>query len=287
MSPQKDFSSVSPSARSLLLMKAYTDIPFAHEAAKMVQGPEVFGLDFENKDFWFWIRVLHFEARYRSVDQLMAQAMSSNILELSSGYSFRGLDLCRREEVHYIDTDLPDVVQLKKQMIESLPVAMLRGHLETLPLNVMDESAFADVVARFAPGPLTIVNEGLLMYLNKDEKKALCSTIRKVLQARGGCWITADIYVQRSEQMQASLPQSNQESAFFEQHRIEENKFASYEAAEAFFKEQGFHLVREADVNIRELSVVPHLMNVMPDEVRNSTEPPPKVQATWMLRVDQ
>jgi O-methyltransferase involved in polyketide biosynthesis len=287
MSPQKDFSSVSPSARSLLLMKAYTDIPFAHEAAKMVQGPEVFGLDFENKDFWFWIRVLHFEARYRSVDQLMAQAMGSNILELSSGYSFRGLDLCRREEVHYIDTDLPDVVQLKKQMIESLPVAMLRGHLETLPLNVMDESAFADVVARFAPGPLTIVNEGLLMYLNTDEKKALCSTIRKVLQARGGCWITADIYVQRSEQMRASLPQSNQESAFFEQHRIEENKFASYEAAEAFFKEQGFHLVSEADVNIRELSVVPHLMNVMPDEVRNSTEPPPKVQATWMLRVDQ
>src|SRR5689334_17213414 len=91
---QKDYSSVSPSAKSLLLMKGYTNIPYAKETAALMQGPEVFGLDFDNKDFWFWIRVMHFEVRYWSIDQLLKQTDVRNILELSSGFSFRGLDLC-------------------------------------------------------------------------------------------------------------------------------------------------------------------------------------------------
>jgi hypothetical protein len=29
---------------------------------------------------------------------------------------------------------------------------------------------------------------------------------------------------------------------------------------------------------------LPQLMKVLPEEVRNSKEPPPKIQATWMLK---
>ena len=36
------------------------------------------------------------------------------------------------------------------------------------------------------------------------------------------------------------MRQSPGEAAFTEQHRIEENKFDSFEAAEHFFKERGF-----------------------------------------------
>ena len=84
--------------------------------------------------------------------------------------------------------------------------------------------------------------------------------------------------------MQAGLPHSQGEATFFEQHNIEENKFDNYQAAETFFKEQGFEIVKEAKVNYQELSVVPQLMKVLPEEVRNSREPPPKIQATWMLK---
>lgn len=282
---QKDFTSISPSAKSLLMMKGYTDIPYAKQMAALMQGSEVFDLNFNDKDFWFWIRVMHFENRYWSIDQLLKQAGNNNILELSSGYSLRGLHLCVNDKsVHYIDTDLPEIVALKQSMIAELQLDKeVKGQFELLPLNAMDGSAFNQVVSRFANQALTIVNEGLLMYLDMAEKKALCSIIHNTLKQRGGCWITADVYVKRSEETMARLPQSKSETAFFEQHNIEANKFESYEAAQAFFEEQGFKLVKEAVPNYHQLSVMPHLLQVLPEEVRNSKTPPPKIQATWML----
>lgn len=281
----KDYSSISPSAKSLLLAKGYTNIPFAKETAALMDRSEVFDLSFDEKDFWFWIRVMHFEMRYWSIDQLLKQTERRHILELSSGFSFRGIDLCSKDaDVHYIDTDLPDLVATKQQMIEQLQLDKnLKGKFELLPLNAMDEAAFDKVVRRFGEGPVSIVNEGLLMYLNVDEKARLCKTVHQILKARGGCWITADVYVKRSADVRAELPQSESEKAFFERHNIEENKFDSYEAAQAFFKEQGFMVVKEAIPDYASLSVMPMLMKVLPEELRNSKEPPPKIQATWML----
>ena len=90
MSQEKDYSTISPSAKSLLLMKGYTNIPYAKETAALVDGSEVFDLSFDDKDFWFWMRVMHFESRYLSIDQLLAETNNRYILELSSGYSLRG-----------------------------------------------------------------------------------------------------------------------------------------------------------------------------------------------------
>ncbi|WP_276131641.1 class I SAM-dependent methyltransferase [Polluticoccus soli] len=286
MQDPKDYSSISPSAKSLLLMKGYTNIPYAQQTAALMQGPEIFDLNFDEKDFWFWIRVMHFESRYWSIDQLLQQTDIKNILELSSGYSLRGLDLCAKDQtIHYIDTDLPEVIADKQQMIDHLGLnkEMLQGKLELQPLNALDEDAFNAVVSRF-DGPVNIVNEGLLMYLNMEEKVRLCQTIHNVLKQRGGCWITADIYVKRSTEMRAELPQSKSEAAFMEQHNVEENKFDGYEAAAEFFNAQGFEVVKEAVPDNEKLSVLPQVLKVLPEEWRNSKEPPPKIQATWMLK---
>lgn len=282
----KDYSSISPSAQSLLLLKGYTNIPYARETAALMQGPEVFGLNFNDKDFWFWMRVLHFESRYWSIDQLLKATGSTNILELSSGYSWRGLDRCSKEaQLHYIDTDLPEVIAAKQQMMQQLHMGGTpKGRLELRPLNAVDPVAFRDTAGSFGDGPLTIVNEGLLMYLGPEEKEQLCRNIREALQQKGGCWITADIYVKRSDEMRVQLPQSSSEAAFFEQHNIEANKFDSYAAAETFFRAQGFELVQEAVPDYAALSVMPQLMEALPESLRNSKEPPPKVQATWMLK---
>lgn len=278
----KDYGTISPSAKSLLLMKGYTAIPYAKETAALLQDPEVFGIDFDDKDFWFWMRVVHFESRYRSIDQLLKETEASRILELSSGYSFRGLDRCNRDEqLHYIDTDLPEVIAIKQKMIAQLQLPAPKGRYELLPLNAMDRAEFQQIISRFSDGPLAIVNEGLLMYLDKEEKTQLCRTIHDTLVQRGGCWITADVYVRN---MRATLPQSQPESEFFRQHHIEENKFDSYEAAREFFRSNGFEMIKEAVPDYPSLSALPHLLKVLPEEARNSKEPPPKVQATWMLK---
>ena len=282
----KDYTSISPSAKSLLLMKGYTNIPFAKQTAALMEGSEIFDLSFDDKDFWFWMRVMHFESRYWSIDQLLRETDRRNVLELSSGYSLRGLDLCVRDErVHYIDTDLPDLVASKRDMIARADLGKdVKGRFELLPLNAMDEEAFNDIIQKFEEGPVTIVNEGLLMYLDTDEKIRLCKTIHGVLKGRGGQWITADVYVKRSEAMRLELHQSKSEKAFFEEHHIEENKFENYELAREFFRKQGLEVVGEAVPDYEKLSVMPQLLKALPEELRDSKEPPPKIQATWMLR---
>lgn len=286
MSHSKDFSSVSPSAKSLLLMKGLTNIPYARQMAELMQGPEVFDFDFRHKDFWFWIRVLHFESRYWSIDQLLKKTDAKNILELSSGFSLRGIDMCTgNAELYYIDTDLDGVIATKQQLIgEIMATGEIPETYKLLPLNALDGEAFSAVVAQFPPGPVTIVNEGLLMYLNLDEKIQLCGLIHTVLKERGGSWITADVYVKRDAAIIAKMPQSQSEKEFMTQHQVEENKFDSYEAAATFFRSLGFDIVAEAVPDLGSMSVLPELMKVMPEEVRNSKEPPPKIQATWMLK---
>ncbi|MBJ6111161.1 hypothetical protein JAO73_19215 [Hymenobacter sp. BT523] len=284
--PPKDYSTISPSAKSLLLLKGYTNIPYAKETAALMPGAEVFDLDFGAKDLWFWLRVMHFELRYWSIDQLLQLAGHKNILELSSGYSFRGLARCANDRsIHYIDTDLPEVIATKRDLLTQLQLDQNPDpNFELLPLNALEAPAFDRAVQRFGTGPLSIVNEGLLMYLGLEEKVRLCRTIHAILKQRGGCWITADVYVKRTAEMQIELPQSAGERRFFEQHHIEENKFDSYDAARAFFAEQGFEVAAEAVPDYQRLAVLPQLLQSLPEEARNRQEPPPKVQATWMLR---
>lgn len=107
-SSERNYNTISPSGKWVLLMKGHTKIPYARQTAELLKYPEKFVPDFEKNDIVFWIRTSHFESRYLSIDQLLEDIPAHNIMELSSGFSFRGLDFTRRENVHYIDTDLPD-----------------------------------------------------------------------------------------------------------------------------------------------------------------------------------
>ena len=284
-SMEKDYSSISPSAKSLLLIKGMTSIPFAKEAARLMPEGEPELFDVKGRDARFWGRVTHFEARYRSIDQLLEGQNISNILELSSGYSFRGLDMASKASVHYIDTDLPDVITLKQQFIDTLQkeTEPLKGKLELLPLNAVDEAAFNAIVARFEDGPIAIVNEGLLMYLNEEEKLTLCSTIHKTLKQRGGCWITADIYI-KAPWLDREINSTEKEKKFFEQHNIDENKFDSYDAAGAFFTKLGFTVEKEAETDYTQLTGLPKLLETAPPGLLEKMREAGKIQATWRLK---
>jgi O-methyltransferase involved in polyketide biosynthesis len=160
----------------------------------------------------------------------------------------------------------------------------LRGIYTLQPLNALDEAGFTQVVTALPQRPVTIVNEGLLMYLSDEEKGQLCGIIHRLLSARGGSWITADIYQKLPENVRNAIPKSPGETAFLEQHRIEENKFDSFEAAAYFFQEHGFQMIREAQVDYPTLTSVTHLLKLLPPEVREQKQGLPKIQATWMLK---
>ena len=86
----RNYDSISPSALSLLKMKGHTSIPFAKEAAALLEKQGIAILpENQNEQLYYWMRVFHFEARYQSINDLLEDIHPENILELSSGYSFR------------------------------------------------------------------------------------------------------------------------------------------------------------------------------------------------------
>lgn len=184
-------------------MKGHTNIPFARRTAELMMHPEEYSPDFDRKDMTFWARVLHFENRYWSINQLLTELPVKNILELSSGYSLRGFEKVREGHYHYIDTDLPELIDIKKDLLTALQEEnnTIKGKLEVLPLNALDEKQFREVVNHFPEGEIVIGNEGLLMYLNNEEKEKLCKIIYEILKERGGYWITADIYLKTQIKM--------------------------------------------------------------------------------------
>jgi len=281
----RNYNTISPSAKSLLLMKGYTNIPFARQTAELIKYPEKYNPDFRNKDMTFWARVLHFEYRYWSIDQLLSDLSIKNILELSSGFSFRGLETTKQKGYHYIDTDLPDVIVKKQEFITALKNESFssKGKLELLPLNALDEKQFREIVNHFPDGEIVIVNEGLLMYLDIAEKEILCRFIHKMLKERGGYWITADIYIKNQQEI-PDLRIDNKTKEFFEQHRIEENKFESFEEAEAFFRGMGFMIDKEANIKPSQLSSIKYFLKNTTLKQLFKFQKTGKIQATWRLR---
>jgi O-methyltransferase involved in polyketide biosynthesis len=284
---KRDYNAISPSAKSLVLLKGFTNIPFAKQTAELFSAQDSCHVSPGNNDVSFWKRVVHFEIRHWSIDQLLSSLPGTNILELSAGYSFRGLEITRRKNVCYVDTDLPEVISLKKDLLSKLQLDTTSnpGTLETISLNALDAEQFNKVVDSFPAGPIIIINEGLLMYLNKNEKKILCGIIHQVLKKRGGYWITADVYVRST--LERFSGQQDSLKDLVEAERIEDNMFEGLDAAEEFFKSTGFSIVEEAEVNLEKISSLPYLISNATEaqltEMKTSTK---KIQTTWCLKVD-
>lgn len=285
--PGKDYNSISPTAEYLVRLKAFTHIPFAKEAAAVLVSRSpwseaTLAAGADRKEFFK--RLFHFENRYWTTDRLLRRTHPTHILEISSGYSFRGLGWCFEQPVHFIDTDLPDLVAAKSQLIPGLIAgreATMKGRYELLPLNVMDTDQFTAVISRFDEGPVSIINEGLLMYLGAAEKKQLLGTIRQVLTTRGGYWITGDIYLR--QEAKEALSRNPLVDAFRKQHRMDENMFGSFEEAEQLFDDCGLEVVEREALALDELSCL-DLPGVNKKEVIQLMESRPQARESWRLR---
>lgn len=195
-----DASLISVTAKLAAYYRQFSDIPFATEVAKRIGADETFerilrehGLSRDELTFYAPM----FEARYKSVTQLILASGASQVLELASGYSLRGLDLTRSHPLRYVETDLPEVVATKLGLLEDLRrhhgISPVPQHLVTAAdaLDLEQVRAAAAVLDRRRP--LTVLCEGLILYLSKAETERLATNIHALLgEFAGGCWITPD-----------------------------------------------------------------------------------------------
>lgn len=281
----RNFSTISPSATGLLLAKGLTQIPYAREAAEIIWGKDGYE-HLARKAFTphFLKRLVHFENRYWTVDQLLQQCGIKNIFEIGAGYSLRGLAMTADPDVFYIDSDLPSIVPSKKRIVHQLKAmhALHRENLAITQLNALDAKALLQQLALFPEGAVAFLNEGLLMYLNELEKKKLCVIIHNALMERGGCWITGDIYIKKTGEEE---PVDDATQRFLAAHNVEANKFDSFEAAETFFTACGFSVEQKLAVVPDKLSSLQLLHEFTRDTpAQEQRMPSRKTRETWLLR---
>jgi hypothetical protein len=122
------------------------------------------------------------------------------------------------------------------------------------------------------------------MYLDINEKEKLCRIIHTILKNRGGYWITADIYL-KNKNKELNLKVDDNTQQFYEQHKIEDNKFESFIEAEAFFNKMGFVIEKEAKVNASKLSTLKYLMKSLTLRQLFKFRKAGKIQKSWRLRL--
>src|SRR5690349_2867145 len=116
-------SRISVTAKIAAYYRQFSDITFAAEAAKRIDANGAFeqilrqhGLQREQLTFYAPM----FEARYKSITELIRKSGASQVLELASGYSLRALDLTRHGAMRYVEADLPEVTATKLALLEDL-----------------------------------------------------------------------------------------------------------------------------------------------------------------------
>jgi O-methyltransferase involved in polyketide biosynthesis len=195
-----DPSLISVTAKLAAYYRQFSDIPFAAEVAKRIGADEAFeqilrehGLERDKLTFYAPM----FEARYKSITQLILASRASQVLELASGYSLRGLDLSRSGTIQYVEADLPNVVTAKLSLLEDvrqqhgIPPSPRHAiaNADALDLDQVRAAAVGFDTRR----PLTILCEGLIMYLSKRETEQLATNVHQVLgEFAGGTWICPD-----------------------------------------------------------------------------------------------
>ena len=195
-----DPARISVTAKVSAYYRKFSDIAFAAEVATLIGADEAFAEivrdhALEPDKLTFYAPM--FEARYKSITQLIGECGATQVLELASGYSLRGLDLTRSSSLHYVETDLRDVVAAKLELLEDLrqqhDIAPHPLHVVTVA-DVLDIDQLRAAAAGFDRGrPLMVLCEGLVGYLTRDETGRLTRNVHSLLsEFPGGWWIVPD-----------------------------------------------------------------------------------------------
>jgi O-methyltransferase involved in polyketide biosynthesis len=248
MSPA--FAKISLTAKLTAYMRQFTDIPFARDVAELIDARTAFqnllrDQHLKPDDLTWYAPIL--EARYKSISEMIRRSGARQILELASGFTFRGLAMASDPGLNYVETDLEDVTVEKLALIleisgrHHLPA---RANLRTLAANALDPGNLAVATENFQAGQhVAIVHEGLLQYLTSTETEIVARNIHDLLEKFGGVWITPDFSL-KADAADLSDPQRQfrQIVASATDRTMYNNAFDNSEHMNAYFGRLGFQV---------------------------------------------
>src|SRR5919197_5784133 len=190
---------ISLTARLTAYMRQYSDIPFAKDVANRLQAEAAFEKllrdnELSPKDLLWYAPIL--EVRYKSVAETIRKSRATQVLELASGFSLRGLALTQDPKVTYVESDLEELTDEKTSLVADLRRQYLlaeHGNLHLVTADALDRNQLQSAAKSFRRDqPIAVVNEGLLQYLSATEMVMVAQNIRDLLIEFDGVWITPD-----------------------------------------------------------------------------------------------
>jgi O-methyltransferase involved in polyketide biosynthesis len=188
-----------------------------------------------------------FEARHKLLDRLIGQTGIKQVLEIAAGLSTRGLDMTSDGSLTYVELDLPNMMADKRKI-----VADLQGK-DKLPKrsNLFFEDGSAIEIEDFLQAaryfnedePIVVMNEGLLRYLNFDEKSTYADNVKALLRKFGGVWITSDISLPKVVYKEDDVMAGRRKKiSAITGVNVADNLFKDEEDAKQFFEGLGFEV---------------------------------------------
>jgi O-methyltransferase involved in polyketide biosynthesis len=229
--------------------RQFSDIAFASEVAALIGAEDAYatlardyGLDRDQLTSYAPM----FEARYKSVSELIRKSGASQILELASGYSMRGLDLTRSGALHYVETDLPGVIATKQELLDEVrrchDIAPSPRHRVTVA-DALDVEQLRVAARGLDPRqPLLVLCEGLMGYLTRAETERVATNIRALLgDHRGGCWIVPDFtFVAELRNLPPERLRLRTAVTGITQRQLDASAFEDHDDLVSFFRGIGF-----------------------------------------------
>jgi O-methyltransferase involved in polyketide biosynthesis len=276
---KEPYEKISPTAKFVAYLRTFTDIPFAKEIADESGAERAYQqLAGESKESLIRLSP-YWEARYKVTDRIITQRGITQILEVAAGLSPRGLAMTEKPDVVYVVTDLPEILDQAKAIAEAI-LARLNSsrpnlHFETA--NALSrESLLRASMVFVSDRPVAIVTEGLLPYLNREEKTVLARNIHEILSRYPGVWIASDVHTRQYWEATLRLDEKRRERhnriASSTGSDLESNLFADEDDLRTYFDKAGFRIEEYQYSNVIQDLSSPRLLNLNQEDRERAFE---------------
>ena len=260
------FAKISFTAKLAAYMRQFSDIPFASDVADIVGARRAFeGLlrqhAMRSEDLHFYAPI--FEARHKSLSVMIRRARAQQVLELAAGLSTRGLALTSDPKLRYVETDLPEPVTEKHELLAAISRRhrlLPRNNLRVTAADALDRDQLLQIATTHMQAGLraVIVHEGLLQYLSSSETEKVALNIHELLGRFGGVWITPDFSL-KGDAANFSDQQRKFQAVIAEvtERTLYNNAFENIEHLREYFRALGF----QVEV-FNQLYLAPHITSM-------------------------
>lgn len=131
--------------------------------------------------------------RHALIDQSVRDAGAPQVLEFAGGLSRRGVEMSADPRIDYTELDLPAMAEKKRQLLQRTKEGMGVLARPNYRLRAGDVAKTAWEDWPDADQPVSIIAEGLLMYLSADQQQQLWKRCAQVVQRHPQSSFTFDL----------------------------------------------------------------------------------------------